>query len=159
MLNENYRKYIGGLMSGVSGLTNLTPYSKNCNAYDTPFTTATWTSIVNMSDYDTKGVMVVVGSGDTKPTPQDIQLENIINNLTCVTASTVQGTIDYVKIVSATYKNNTANTITVKEIGLIVQSSAYSGSCYYRVLLGRIVLDAPVVMTPGDTYTFNYCIE
>lgn len=159
MLNENYRKFVGGLLTGVGSINNLTPYLQVGNDSDVSFDVSTWANMSSVDIIMSRGLSVILGSGDTEPTLQDVQLDSIINNATPITFSMNEGTSDYVKIVSVTYKNNTTEKIIVKEIGLMVQNWAYGGTCYKRALLGRVVLDAPVVMNSGDAYTFTYAIE
>lgn len=152
-------------MTGIDSLNNLVSYDSyvDSNGKIPPyFAMSAWNSVTNPNDASSASMSVIVGSGDAKPTSKDTQLSSIISDLTYVTSSMNQGTDDYVKIISITYKNNTSQTITIKELGLIVQSSSHAwGSVYeyQRALLGRVVLGTPVVMNPGDTYTFTYAIE
>ena len=167
MLNENYRKFVGGVLGGNTEVTGLTPYIYN-NHQNNPlhFSASSWNTVTtpfpyagNTSIYFVNGISIILGSGDIEPTVKDTQLASIIEDLTYVTGSTIQGTSDYNKLVSVTYKNNTANTITVKEVGLMMQETTSSGGYFRKALLGRVVLEAPVEMNPGDTYTFTYAIE
>lgn len=165
MLNENYRKFIGRILGG-SGAVSLELYDRY-NYATNPYTfgVSSWNQVCNPyasvgSDAFKNGISIIVGSGDEEPTVKDIRLSNMISTLSYVTASTIQGTSDYNKFISVSYKNNTENTVTVKEVGLMIQETEGTGSRLYRkALLGRVVLDTPVVMSPGDTYTFTYCIE
>lgn len=161
MLNENYRKFVGGLLNGTTNI-DLVPYIQ----YDTryvSFSADAWRNLANPNTdlgtiNATNGISIVLGSGDKEAVDTDIQLESVIDNMSYVTASMTQGTKDYTKLVSVTYKNNTSDTVTVREIGLMIQE--ITGYGYYRrALIGRIVLDAPVVMNPEDTYAFIYGIE
>ena len=162
MLNENYRKFIGRILGGSTAVS-LELYDW-FNYATNPYTfgVSSWNQVCNPyapvgSDAFKSGISIIVGNGDKAPTVKDIRLSSMINNLSYITASTIQGTGDYNKLISVTYKNNTENKVTVKEVGLMMQET--NGNLYRKALLGRVVLDTPVVMTPGDTYTFTFCIE
>lgn len=164
MLNENYRKFIGRILGGSTAV-KLELYDR-FNYATNPYTfgVSSWNQVCNPyapvgSDAFKNGISIIVGSGNEEPTVKDIRLSNMINTLSYVTASTIQGTSDYNKLVSVTYKNNTENKVTVKEVGLMIQETEGTSVMYRKALLGRVVLDTPVVMSPGDTYTFTYCIE
>ena len=161
MLNENYRKFVGGLLNGATSI-DLVPYIQYATQY-VSFSADAWRTLANPNTslgtiHATNGISIVLGSGDKEAVDTDIQLESVIDNMSYVTASMTQGTKDYTKLVSVTYKNNTSDTVTVREIGLMIQEITEYGH-YRRALIGRIVLDAPVVMNPEDTYAFTYGIE
>lgn len=165
MLNENYRKFIGGILGGKTAVV-LTSYDVN-NTGNNPYSysTVAWNratdpnALTNLDTYT--GISIILGSGDTQPTIKDVKLSNeVTRNLSYIAGSTSQEeSSEYSKLVSVTYKNNTANTVTVKEVGLMMQQTTPGYSNYRKALLGRVVLDAPIVMSPGDTYTFTYIIE
>ena len=165
MLNENYRKFIGGILGGKTDVV-LTPYAYN-NSYDNTktYSTVAWNRVTdpnapaNTNTYT--GISIILGSGDTQPTIKDVKLSNdVTKNLSYIAGSTSkEENSEYSKLVPVTYKNNTANTVTVKEVGLMMQETPSGSSFYRKALLGRVVLDAPIVMSPGDTYTFTYIIE
>ena len=102
---------------------------------------------------------LIVGSGNTEATENDIKLENIITNLTYLTGNMLNGSGDYVKIVTVTYKNNTSDTVIINEVGLMAGLYNSGSSSKKYILLGRVVLQNPVIMNPGDIYTFSYIIE
>ena len=164
MLNNNYKKFVGGILKG-NKTVELDSYYKTYNYGNMYYGTDSWSSNIdiNKARLRVAGISVIVGSGDTEPTMQDIKLANKIGNLTYITSSMVEGTIDYTKFISVTYRNDTSDIITVREIGLAMagiyievdKNNGFLGNA----LLGRIVLDAPVIMNPGDTYTFSYGIE
>ena len=168
MLNENYRKFIGGIFGGKTAVV-LTSYDANNNDKNPySYSTVAWnrTTDPNASTNPNTftGISIILGSGDTQPTTKDVKLSNdVTKNLSYIAGSTSkEESSEYNKLVSVTYKNNTANTVTVKEVGLMMQetpSDVMSYSYYRKALLGRVVLDAPIVMSPGDTYTFTYIIE
>lgn len=93
------------------------------------------------------------GSGDTEPTADDYNLESVISTLTgsgatqVITATGKQ----YTQVVT----NETADTITVKEIGLYALFWSAEIPGLRPALLYREVLDAPVTLQPGQTNTFT----
>ena len=163
MLNNNYKKFVGGILKGNETVRLDSYYQTHDDNYCN-YGTDSWSSNIDIDKDKIAGVgvavagmSVIVGSGDTEPTMQDIKLANKIGNLTYITSSMVEGTIDYTKFISVTYRNNTSDIITVREIGLAMAGLTSGFPC--NALLGRIVLDAPVIMNPGDIYTFSYGIE
>lgn len=163
MLNENYRRFTsyymskGSYDSGYSHEITLTPYRYESSGLpEFPF--MAWRRTYAPYTPSVHSLSLIVGDGSTPPTDKDFQLENEIQGLTCTTASASGGgnTLT-VKTVSLTFKNNTTDTKTITEVGLIIQTNGSDKYC--AALLGRVVLDVAVVMKPGDTYTFTYCIE
>lgn len=157
MLNQNYRLFVGGALNGEnvtlnvyegSGLDRTFP-AKAWQTYGP--STYTWSG-----SYSVYRIGLVLGRGTSKPTESDIQLEDEIT-LSHVTGSMVSGTSSYVKLISATYKNNNSETVVVNEVGVVLNDTNSNGNAL--ALIGRIVLDTPVVMNPGDSYTFSYAIE
>lgn len=163
MLNENYRRFTSYNMSisqyepGYSNVT-LTPYKNDFIDSLPEFPFVAWRYTYAPYTPSVYSLSLIVGDGSTPPTDKDFQLENEIQGLTCTTASASEGgnTLT-VKTVSLTFKNNTTDTKTITEVGLIIQTNDHNA--YRAALLGRVVLDVAVVMKPGDTYTFTYCIE
>lgn len=99
---------------------------------------------------------VSVGKGDTEPTYDDYQLADLITDLTYVSGSG-QGSYNsrIIRSVTAVFRNDTANPITVKEIGLGFQTNTGNNG----FLAARSVLETPVTIGAGETYAFTYNIE
>ena len=93
------------------------------------------------------------GSGDTEPTADDYNLESVISTLTASGAT--QGITATGKQYTQVITNETANTITVKEIGLYALFYSASIPGLRPALLYREVLDTPVTLQPGQTDTFT----
>lgn len=161
MLNRNYKTFISGIMNGNTSVT-LNTYSQY-NVNNRSFSAESWKVVTDPTIspgtiYATTGMSIILGGGNQEESVDDISLENLIDGLTYVTSSMTQLSSDYTKLISVTYKNNTTNSVVVKEIGLLLQE-INSGGYWRRALLGRIVLDAPVIMNPGDSYIFTYGVE
>ena len=58
--------------------------------------------------------------------------------------------------IQTTYKNNTNENITIREIG--IATGNYSDLDDYKLLIVREVLDSPVVIKPQKSYTFSITI-
>lgn len=157
MLNRNYKTFISGIMNSNTSVT-LNTYS-HYSTSNRSFGIGSWKVVTDPTiSPGATGMSIILGGGNQEESVDDISLENLIDGLTYVTSSMTQLSSDYTKLISVTYKNNTTNSVVVKEIGLLLQE--VTGGAYFRkALLGRIVLDVPVVMNPGDTYTFTYGIE
>lgn len=124
---------------------------------NTGITNYTTTDIPTYSSAD--GIALLIGSGTTAPSSSDYTLEKII------TSYTVSGQSTYVPASSATYddvfltitrvvKNETENSFTVSELGCFICNSTTSNT----MLIAREVLDTPVTIAPGDSYSFTMTI-
>lgn len=102
------------------------------------------------------GWYLIIGSGSTTVTPQDIHLASMIE-LSPTSTSFVEGTGNVLKKVYAKFTNTTSEDIVVREVGL-----GFGGSTWYRgiyFLAARKVLSSPVTIHVGETYQFSYAIE
>ena len=142
MLNKNYRRLVGGCI-GSEGYIDLTTINNESKSADP----RAWMS-TDGSFYS----RIIVGSGTTTPTEDDIKLENQINLTVSVNIQS-NGNKNYLKTITTTYLNETDSDVVISEIGLVIY---YSGNYF---LLGRIVLDESVTIAVGDTYSFTYTIK
>lgn len=110
------------------------------------------------SSYDT--TRIVLGDSNTPVTVDDYALGNdITSSLSLVSgiigARTAQS--DFPSI-TAVFKNNTANAITIKEVGVMTgysfNNSGQTGQC----LIARKVI-TPVTIQPGESYAFTYSMS
>lgn len=108
------------------------------------------------------GVCFLVGTGDTEPTTADLKLaEDVTTQLEFVggTARNNQGgASDTLMVVTATYKNATGSPVTIKEVGIGKTYRAYFGS-NVCIVYARAVLETPVTMGVGESFTFTYDIS
>ena len=112
-----------------------------------------------MSDIKT-GPRVIVGSGSDPASADDYSLENRITTLTLVSEEVTEGTYNtrsyadrMISTYTATYRNDTNETITVAEVGVALEFiTVWLGGEY--VLLSRDVIN-PVSIAPGKTYAFS----
>lgn len=112
----------------------------------------TVTSKADAADWRSRALAIGLGSGNTEPTYSDIALANdVTSSLTFLSGHASKDVVDsgIFYTIGASYKNNTESAITIKEIGIV------SVSCYFT----RSVLDTPVTINPGETYSFSYTIE
>ena len=101
---------------------------------------------------------LVFGSGDTTPTALDYALDtDETTNLTATGTNTFSYASDKMEIVFAyTIRNNSANSITIKEVGIKKQIYTTSISTTVDVLLAREVFSSPITIAAGETKTINY---
>lgn len=105
---------------------------------------------------------LIVGSGTTSVTPNDYCVENeITTGLTSLSVNVQtnfnNGTINYLK----TMQNSGESALTITEIGFSVPwvlSSSYSGQ-YAQLLVYREVLDTPISVDPGVTFTMQITLD
>jgi hypothetical protein len=117
----------------------------------------------NNTDSAGIGPYMVLGSGDTPPTPDDYKLDSFIPT----TELSVQGfscggpvnqnPIEYFGTFTYAYKNETNSNITVKEVGLA--KTIESNGVPSHLLLIREVLQNPVVIKPEEITTFTIVIK
>lgn len=115
--------------------------------------------------------MIVLGSGDTPPTKEDYKLDNWIPtaDLRMETASISlpisaldenSAPPDKIGTFLTTFRNVTLTNITVKEIGLIIPYTNTTNNLFVsKILLVRDVLENPVIIKPGELYTFSLTIK
>lgn len=122
-----------------------------------------------------KGIsgMIVLGSGDTPPTKEDYKLDSWIptTDLRMETASISlpistldENTTppDRIGTFLTTFRNVSLTNITVKEVGLVIPYSSIKDNDTVfasKVLLVRDVLESPVIIKPGEVYTFSLTIK
>jgi len=106
---------------------------------------------------------IQVGSGDTAMTIDDYALDTLIANGTGAgqlsygaqsERSSIAVNSDEQKVVGITraFTNNSGGDVTIKEVGFVAGWYYASGTNGY-FLLWRKVLDTPVTLSPGETYT------
>ena len=106
------------------------------------------------SDTTWKNGGLILGDGDVAPDLSDYKLSgNMITDFSATSSLSgliVDGKYEFTSIYSIT--NTGASTITIKEIGMSKPNSGNDG----RILLSRSVLDAPIVINPGNIGTLIY---
>ena len=101
---------------------------------------------------------IIVGTGTTPPAADDYCMESeIVDGLTCQSSEWRMhddGRLIYYK----TMTNNSGATLTITEVGL-AEFWCTSGSTYIathpQVLVMREVLEEPIVVEPGETFTVS----
>lgn len=112
------------------------------------------------------GGMVLFGSGDTAPTENDTDVEELLTNISATHTSAYSPGVEFdgeqvYLYIDYTVQNNNSSPITVKEvchyavvlaggnaIGDVVQST---GSNYGTVLISRSLVDNPVTIAAGQS--------
>lgn len=102
-----------------------------------------------------------VGFGDTPETYGDYQLADsnyVAQKLSIVSAQAVgRGSKDILNVL-AIFRNNGAENAIVKEVGIYGNPCSQSQIDNVE-LLYRKVLDNPVTIAPGESYSFNYIVR
>ena len=103
---------------------------------------------------------LALGSSTTTPTFDDYSMEesDVTSQLTYINGVVARSIDKTILSLTQVFKNETANPITINEIGL-GYCYAYSATNKRAILLARKVLDTPVTMQPGETYNFTYSIN
>lgn len=103
---------------------------------------------------------LALGSSTTTPTFNDYSMEesDVTSQLTYINGVVSRAIDKTILSLTQVFKNETANSITVNEIGL-GYCYAYSATNKRAILIARKVLDTPVTIAPGETYNFTYSIN
>jgi hypothetical protein len=114
--------------------------------------------------------MIILGSGDTPPTPNDYKLDSWIpttelsvQSFDCFCFTGTEQLNERIGAFQTTFKNMTNEDKTVKEIGLMRDAFDRYDSDWSKkrtkVLFVRNVLDNPVIIKPGELYTFTLTLN
>lgn len=104
------------------------------------------------------GMTLVVGSGTTEPTVNDLAMESFVSSLSVVTESnsgnrSISYDDNFMYTLSKTFKNNTNSPVTITELGAYSQTLPSFGTLMYA----REVI-SPVTIQPGSIYTFSITV-
>lgn len=108
------------------------------------------------------GWSLLLGTGDTPPTKDDLKLAAQATTLKALTRSCISNPIasgySTSAVITNTFANYTEEPVTVKEMGLyyvMYDSSGVNGT----MLAAREVLPEPITMNPGDIRTFQMTLD
>ena len=109
---------------------------------------------------------ILVGTGTNAVTENDYTLTMIDTNVLNPLSNTAKngGNVNnYTRLstVSTTFNNISSSSVTVTELGIAYQPGTTSGSVtnWTRILFTRELLDTPVTIAPGESYTFTAVID
>lgn len=142
MGDQSYSTTSGSHTNSVSSLETSVPF----NVYKN--------SGVNNAYLSYAGI--ALGTDDTPPVYTDTQIKTpITSGLVDVSNQTsIRGTT---LTLTQTVRNDSTDTITVKEIGIFGAGSNKKDNDYYRILYTRSVINVPIL--PGETKTFTISIN
>lgn len=115
----------------------------------------------------TSPVLFKIGTGTTAPSIMDFKLENENTLLTPMQISKVyylDGKVSFEESsflysITKTYKNNTENNITITEAGIFAfEGNGANQSSVKYYCIDREVFN-PVIIKPGETYSFSITIK
>ena len=164
-LVKNFAGLLRGIMYGAANNVSTPVKDTTGTIRNVPAVTASGHSIMNVAagvNDDSYGLQV--GTGDAPVTRDDYKLESKISHGSgsgqllygAVTVESVNGTPPASRFrIIRTFTNNTTETITVKEIGLV----CLHGWQYWTILIARDVLSTPQDVPSGATLTVRYIFE
>lgn len=159
MLTNNMSSYLR-FVNGVSMDGNACSFTQTTGAGLNTAPGCAY-SYYNQSVGNNGGIYVDVGFGDTAPALTDYKLADS-NAVDTPTLTHVSGSFlndfPYIRSAISIYRNDTSSDVTVKEIGLCSKTQTASNPAR-TALLARTVLPEPVVIAPGETYSFTYSVE
>ena len=140
---------------------NNSEQSMRTNGLSSALNTNLMTTKLNadLSTSAPNGVMLLIGSGATPATRNDITLESFLLSYQVV-SQTCQKFNDYgdtVYVVNRIVKNNTESSISISEIGLFVSDTSYT-NLHVNYMLSRETLNEPIVLAPGESHSFTMTI-
>ena len=157
MLTKNYKKWL----THVTGdKVNTRINYKFVDGTEATTTMANSTSLGFRDDIlttQTSTSTLYVGTGTTSASAEDFKLENIVEtNLTAVSAH-VYMTDDNL-LLEKIFTYSGAETIAITEIGLYKKVVITSSGAYKNLCFAREVLNTPIMVTNGDTFTVTMAI-
>lgn len=156
MILKNYCYVSSGQsVIGMTGVSQAASYAPSISA-----------NVANANAYITNataGYYVDVGFDDTTPTIDDYVLGDsnataATRLLTYVSSTSAGGTYPYIRYVTTVYRNDTENDVVVKEVGLVSKYSL-ANRADRNYLLTHTVLDTPITIHAGETYSFVVNLE
>lgn len=98
-----------------------------------------------------------IGTGTTEPTADDYALANDVTaNISDLTVTKGWNATDgYNRIYTVTGTNNMASAITVTQLGVCLGITADSEYTTNLVMMAVVVLEEPLTVAAGDTFTFS----
>lgn len=144
MILNNYRSIITNVHENTK-VTDSTGTIQQSRGYQ-------W--IDNMASW-----YVGIGIGTTTVNADDYKLSNMLNlDITANVWSAGGNVNNYTRCVTVatTYTNNTEESVTVTEVGMYIKRSNTS-QIYY--LMAHELMDEPVTLAPGESYTFTGVID
>ena len=145
-----------------SGLMEMPPATTTDGSETNHSTQATGSiSFKGYSDRGTQGgpfpyLGIALGTDDTPPVYTDYQIKiPILSGL--VDVSHQNSDFSNTKTLTQTVRNDSTDTITVKEIGIFGAGSSYVNNNYLRLLYTRSIINVPIL--PGETKTFTISIN
>lgn len=99
---------------------------------------------------------IALGTDDTPPVYTDTQIKTPITS-GLVDVSHQNSSSGTTKTLTQTVRNDSADTITVKEIGIFTTPNSGVNANYYHLLYTRSIINVPIL--PGETKTFTISIN
>lgn len=99
---------------------------------------------------------IALGTDDTPPVYTDTQIKAPITS-GLVDVSHQNSNSGTTKTLTQTVRNDSTDTITVKEIGIFGAGASNANNNYYRVLYTRSIINVPILS--GETKTFTISIN
>ena len=99
---------------------------------------------------------IALGTDGTPPVYTDTQIKTPITS-GLVDVSHQNSNTETTKTLTQTVRNDSADTITVKEIGIFATDSSDTGGTSVRLLYTRSIINVPIL--PGETKTFTISIN
>lgn len=157
MVLNNFRSLLRGFVDGLKDKTgtNRTFYVSNTDNWYYSYNNHP--DIVDVSS-NSIFYYIAVGTNDTPVAASDYAIDTP-SGVSIVYRNDIGLTSNQFRNVVCTYKNDNAESVTIKEMGLYLQFRyGSSTSNKASALMFRKVLDTPIVMAPGEQRAFTYIV-
>lgn len=159
MLLKNFYKCLYSMLVNANSDTKIPVVTYDNNIYTNTITDSgifkrlmnAGTIMTPTEAYSSNTKQILLGSGDTAPTMNDYCLEQFIPNMYLVSYTGTNDNLGNL-IISAIIRNDNTESVTVKEIGYIYATTAYTNG--RNILVYRDVLSTPVTIAPSEQYNF-----
>lgn len=153
MITNNFMTTITSVFRGSSVAVPIKTYTGESGSIYSNYISNSFSSDLTFKDYPSSnwdGCYLLLGSGDSAEVSDAYALDSVVTDYT-VLNQTHAFTTSYganVMVISRIIENSSGGELTIKELGLF-------GANY---MIAREVLDEPVILAPGERYTFTMTI-
>ena len=160
MLLNNYKAILCSNSQGIQTYTTLSGNSESYGGYDYQYQISVGAAYNYTISGGRGSVALDVGFDDTPETAGDYAWNgNLVSaQLSHVAGGVIRKALGEIMSVYSIFKNNTGSNVTVREIGITGNASSSTSGANQGLWI-RKVLDTPIVIAPGETYSFTYVLR
>lgn len=159
MLLNNYKQLVRMTGSQSASYTTLSGSSTGINSNDYAhgiFCATGWNYVLGGRG----NVALDVGFDDTPETAADYAWNGNLKNpqLSYLSGGVLNKSLGDIISLYAIFKNNSGSNVVVREIGMLGNCGGGTTESYFGLWI-RKVLETPVTIAPGESYSFQYTLR